>query len=60
LLPASDDDGFDIDSLIDLAPWAVAGRYPEDIENPTGTEARRLVGLAHDAVEQAHRSIAGR
>jgi HEPN domain-containing protein len=59
LLPASDD-GFDIDALTNLAPWAVAGRYPEDIENPTGTEARRLVGLAHDAVEQAHQSIAGR
>jgi len=58
LLPASNDVGFDIDALTDLAPWAVAGRYPEDIENPTEVEARRLVGLAQAAVQHAHQQIA--
>ncbi len=58
LLPASNDVGFDIDALTDLAPWAVAGRYPEDIENPTEIEARRLVELAQAAVQHAHEHIA--
>jgi HEPN domain-containing protein len=58
LLPESTDVGFDIDALTELAPWAVAGRYPEDVENPTATEAHRLVGLAQTAVEHAHRQIA--
>lgn len=53
LLPASTDPGFDIAALTELAPWAVAGRYPEDIENPTPVEARRLVELALEAVRQA-------
>lgn len=58
LLPASSEIGFDVGALTELAPWAVAGRYPEDIENPTNTEARRLVGLAQIAVRHAHEQIA--
>lgn len=58
LLPASSDVGFDIDALTDLAPWAVAGRYPEDIENPTEIGAYRLVGLAQAAVHHAHEQTA--
>lgn len=53
LIPSSTGLDFDIAALTELAPWAVAGRYPEDIENPTPAEARRLVGLALDAVQRA-------
>ena len=58
LLPESHDAGFDVAALTDLAPWAVAGRYPEDVENPTEIEARRLVGLSLAAVQHAHQQIA--
>ena len=58
LLPASSDPGFDVAALTKLAPWAVAGRYPEDIENPTTSEARRLVALARNAVQRANAHIA--
>ena len=42
LLPGNANPGFDVSALTELAPWAVAGRYPENIENPTENEARRL------------------
>ncbi|MEO6124440.1 MAG: HEPN domain-containing protein [Ilumatobacteraceae bacterium] len=58
LLPASCDPGFDIAALTELAPWAVAGRYPEDIENPTEAEATGLVELAQHIVRSAKDFIA--
>ena len=53
LLPASSAPSFDIAALVELAPWAVAGRYPEDIPNPTATEAGHIVELAQAAVRLA-------
>lgn len=60
LLPASSEPRFDIAALTELAPWAVAGRYPEDIPNPTATEARHVVELARAAVRLAHELVAVR
>jgi len=42
----------------ELAPWAFAGRYPEDIPNPTATEAGHIVELPQAAVRLAHELIA--
>jgi HEPN domain-containing protein len=44
--------------LIDLTPWAVAGRYPEDVPDPTVDDAQRLVASATSAVEAARRHLA--
>lgn len=58
LLPASSEPRFDIPALAELAPWAVAGRYPEDIPNPTGAQARHIVELAQEAVRRAQELVA--
>lgn len=58
LLPASTGIDFNIEALTELAPWAVAGRYPEDIENPTPQEARRLFDLASEVVRRSRSVIA--
>ena len=58
LLPSSSRGDFDIAALTELAPWAVAGRYPEDIENPTPDAARVLFGLAAEAVRHARSFVA--
>ncbi|MGK2886649.1 MAG: HEPN domain-containing protein [Rhodococcus sp. (in: high G+C Gram-positive bacteria)] len=62
LLPASNDVGFDIDALTDLAPWAVAGRYPEDIENGWGSRLEprpRESRKAHAQRSTVHSSWVG-
>lgn len=48
---------FDPESLIALTPWAVAGRYPDDITPPTSHEARRIVQLAADVLAAADTAI---
>ena len=58
LLPASSNVDFDIEALTELAPWAVAGRYPEDIANPTPEQARRLFDLATEALRRSRSFIA--
>lgn len=45
---------FDRSALIDLTPWAVAGRYPEDMPDPSAEEASELVASARTVVEAAH------
>jgi HEPN domain-containing protein len=49
LLDEDDATALDRSKLARLTPWAVAGRYPEDISEPTQTEARELVAMA-DAI----------
>ena len=58
LLPASSEPRFDMAALTELAPWAVAGRYPEDISNPTPTQASHVVELARAVVRLAHELVA--
>lgn len=53
LMPSDAAERFDLDALIELTPWAVAGRYPEDIENPSGAQAARVIELADDVVKSA-------
>lgn len=53
LMPSDAAERFDPDALIELTPWAVAGRYPEDIENPSGAQAARVIELADDVVKSA-------
>ncbi len=53
LMPSDVAARFDVNALIELTPWAVAGRYPEDIENPTSAQAARVIELADDVVKSA-------
>jgi HEPN domain-containing protein len=53
LMPSDVAERFDLDALIELTPWAVAGRHPEDIENPSGAQAARVIELADDVVKSA-------
>jgi HEPN domain-containing protein len=46
LLPAHVAQQFDVDSVAELTPWAVAGRYPEDIPNPDDVTTQHLVDSA--------------
>lgn len=50
---------FDRSALIDLSPWAVAGRYPEDMPDPSAEDAARLVASAHSIVNAASCRISG-
>jgi HEPN domain-containing protein len=53
LLPTATAIEFDADAIEELTPWAVAGRYPEDIPNPDSVTTLRLVGSAGTAVDRA-------
>ena len=53
LMPSDAAENFDLDALIELTPWAVAGRYPEDIENPTSAQATRVIELAESVLRSA-------
>lgn len=57
LLLGADAGAFDQSELDDLTPWAVAGRYPEDVPEPSRQDAMRLVGEARSVVEIARRQI---
>ena len=50
-------DVFDRSALIDLTPWAVAGRYPEDMPDPSAHEAVELVASARAIVDAVHRHL---
>jgi HEPN domain-containing protein len=45
-------DLLDAGAVKSLQQWAVAGRYPEDVPEPTATEATELVTAAHTTTEQ--------
>ncbi len=53
LLPAQAATEFDVDAVAELTPWAVAGRYPEDIPNPDFDTTRRLVESARTMFDRA-------
>jgi HEPN domain-containing protein len=53
LLPASAAIEFDSDAVGELSPWAVAGRYPEDIPNPDSPTTQRLLDSARAAVDRS-------
>jgi HEPN domain-containing protein len=53
LMPSDVAEHFDLDTLIDLTPWAVAGRYPEDIANPTSAQAAHTIEHANSVVASA-------
>lgn len=57
LMPGDVTASFDLEDLVDLTPWAVAGRYPEDIENPGPAEASRLVESAAKILSRARETI---
>ena len=40
-------------TLADLTPWAVSGRYPEDIATPSNDHTRAVVDAARTAVATA-------
>jgi len=60
LMPSEIAARFDLDALIEITPWAVAGRYPEDIENPTTEEAGRIIDFAVVIVHSANTILAGK
>ena len=51
LLPGDATEHLDLEALTELNPRAVAGRYPEDIENPTIEEAERIPDNARHIVD---------
>jgi HEPN domain-containing protein len=59
-LLGSEADAFDRSVLIDLTPWAVAGRYPEDMPEPTQELATRLVAGAQSVVDAVRERRSGR
>ena len=59
LLPADITTTLDREALISLSPWAVAGRYPEDIADPSAVATTALVDAARAIVGQATRSSGG-
>ncbi len=50
LLPVHIRSRFDEEALATLTAWAIAGRYPEDIENPDARHTAEVVTMAHDVV----------
>ncbi len=57
LMPKDVGARFDLDALINLMPWAVAGRYPEDIENPTAAQAQTTLDRAYQVVGNSRSAI---
>jgi HEPN domain-containing protein len=51
LIPDRAAERIDRESLIRLTPWAVAGRYPEDIPTPSAQLAAELVADAYALLE---------
>ena len=58
LIPADPASIFDGESVAELTPWAVAGRYPEDIPNPDAATTRRLIAAAKTVIDNATALIA--
>lgn len=59
LIPAGPANSFDFESVAELTPWAVAGRYPEDIPNPDKPTTRRLINAAKSVLDNAAGIVAG-
>ncbi len=59
LLPANAQNTFDGESIAELTPWAIAGRYPEDIPNPGSDTTVRLIGSAKTVVQTASALVTG-
>lgn len=57
LLPTNTSTEFDHDAVAALTPWAVAGRYPEDIPYPDFDTTRQLVAFARTALDRSERII---
>ena len=53
LLPEGMQSRFDEEALAVLEPWATAGRYPEDIDEPDASTATRIVATAVHIVDGA-------
>lgn len=49
---------FDEKVLEELEPWAVAGRYPEEIPEPSPAEAKRLVDTGRSVVDRSRQVVA--
>jgi HEPN domain-containing protein len=59
LLPADASARFSVHTLSTLSPWAVVGRYPEDIPNPSQEDSRQLVNDAMACVQTAQDWVSG-
>lgn len=59
LLPREIATTLDREALISLSPWAVAGRYPEDIADPSDDATTALVNAPRTIVGEATRSSGG-
>ena len=59
LLPPDDQAQFKLEQLAELSPWAVAGRYPEDVANPTKahTSADRPSSVRRRPLANTHRDM---
>jgi len=53
LLPPELAASFDREAIILLSPWAIAGRYPEDVGNPTEEETATIVHAARAILSRA-------
>lgn len=51
---------FERSTLVELTPWAVAGRYPEDIPDPSKELAHQLIAGARSTVDAAQRCVSDR
>lgn len=59
LMPAEPASTFDFEAVAELTPWAVAGRYPEDIPSPDLPTTRRLIHAAKTVLQNAATVVAG-
>jgi HEPN domain-containing protein len=57
LLAPGDAPGMSRDALALLTPWAVAGRYPEDIPEPSDEQCRSCLEAAETIVGAARRLV---
>jgi HEPN domain-containing protein len=53
LLPEGAQCRFDDEALAALDPWATAGRYPEDVDEPDESTTTRIVATAAQIVDTA-------
>jgi HEPN domain-containing protein len=59
LMPPEPANAFDFEAVAELTPWAVAGRYPEDIPSPDLTTTRRLIDTAQTVLHDTATVIVG-
>lgn len=57
LLPTEVQLHLDFDSIAELTPWAVAGRYPEDTADPDPATTSRLAATATTITTSAESAI---